>query len=86
MADATFLAIDAHGTNGEFKITLHYDDVSLLITSADVLNTTGDTQHVTVGTHPFDVVDGTNETVPLSSFNQFMVIVRGSPHAPVLIG
>jgi hypothetical protein len=86
MADATFPAIDAHGTVGEFKITLHYDDVSLLITSADVLNSTGDTQHVTVGTHVFDVVDATNINLPLSSFAMHMVIARGSPHPPVFIG
>jgi hypothetical protein len=86
MADATFLAIDAHSTNGEFKITLHYDDGTLLITSADVLNSTGDTQQVTVGTHPFAVVDGTNVSLPLSSFSQFMVMARGKPHPPVFIG
>ena len=86
MADTTFLALSASSSVGTFTVTLHYDSVSLLITSADVVNSTGDTQHVTVGTHTFDVVDGTNTSLPLSSFNQFMVNTPRGPRPPVFIG
>lgn len=92
MADATYLAIDARSSIGEYKITLHYDSVSLLITSADILNTTGDPQPLEV-TDPASgrsfkttIANGTNTSQPLSTFNIHMIDGPRGPAPPYFVG
>lgn len=91
MAAASFLAIDAHNATGEFKITINYDDVTLLIASVTVLNTSGVAQPVTVssedGSQKFTqtIADGTNMTVNVSAANIHMINTHRGPAPPIVI-
>jgi hypothetical protein len=91
MAAATFLAIDAHSATGEFKITITYDDVTLLMQSVSILNTSGVPQQVTVsnadGSLKFDttIQDGVNRTDSISALGLHMILTHRGPAPPIVI-
>ena len=86
MANATYFAIDTHSEIGEFTLSLDYDDVTLAISDAACVNTTGDVQHVTVGDQSFDVEDGFDGTVDLSTFGLVMHQGPKGIQPPAIIG